>query len=208
MHIDPFLFTEEAITHDVAAFVKVIKRRQSELPDLSGQPVHVIRQERKDGNGIFGVRETSSRAVLTGIPGPAGDIPAQIIHPQGSVRGVYLHIHGVGWVFGEAADQDMRLVELADQLGLVTVNIDYRLAPEDPYPAGPDDCEAASVWIVDNASKEFHTDVVLIGGESAGAHLSVVKLLRMRDKHNYRGFVAANLTYGAYDLTMTPSARN
>ena len=48
----------------------------------------------------------------------------------------------------------------------------------------------------------------MIGGESAGAHLAIVTLLRMRDKHDFRGFEAANLVFGVYDLNLTPSARN
>jgi acetyl esterase/lipase len=87
--------------------------------------------------------------------------------------------------------------------------VDYRLAPEHPYPAGPDDCEAAAVWLVEHAQAEFSpsSSRLLIGGESAGAHLSVATLLRLRDKHGFRGFSRANLTFGVFDLSGTPSAR-
>jgi acetyl esterase/lipase len=61
-----------------------------------------------------------------------------------------------------------------------------------------DDCEVAARWLVDNAKEEFGTDVLTIGGESAGAHLSSVILLRMRD-----AFVGANLVYGMYDIALT-----
>src|SRR5690606_20262297 len=74
-------------------------------------------------------------------------------------------------------------------------------------PAGPADCEAAALWLVRNAKAEFGTERLLIGGESAGAHLSVVTLLRMRDVHDFTGFAGANLTYGVFDLALTPSAR-
>ncbi len=70
-----------------------------------------------------------------------------------------------------------------------------------------DDCEAAAVWLVENAAQVFGTDVLMIGGESAGANLSVVTLLRMRDSHGYHGFACANLAYGVFDLSMTPSVR-
>jgi acetyl esterase/lipase len=52
---------------------------------------------------------------------------------------------------------------------------------------------------------EFGSDRIVIGGESAGAHLSAVSLLRLRDKHGFSGFRGAALTYGCYDMTMTPS---
>jgi len=86
------------------------------------------------------------------------------------------------------------------------VSVDYRLAPEHPYPAGPDDCEAAAVWLLEQAEREFGGSRLFIGGESAGAHLSAVTLLRMRDRHDaVDRFLGANLVFGVYDLTHTPS---
>ena len=58
-----------------------------------------------------------------------------------------------------------------------------------------------------NAKKEFGTDALTIGGESAGGHLTAVTILRMRDRYGYTGFRGANIVYGAFDLGMTPSQR-
>ena len=125
------------------------------------------------------------------------------------VDGVYLHIHGGGWAFGSADGQDERLWRLAGQARLAVVSVDYRLAPEHPFPAGPDDCETAARWLVKHAGDEFGTDRLMIGGESAGAHLSVVTLLRLRDRYGVTGaFRAAHLLFGPYDLSMTPSQRS
>ncbi|MEU3368908.1 alpha/beta hydrolase [Streptomyces sp. NPDC006660] len=124
------------------------------------------------------------------------------------VDGVYLHIHGGGWAFGSADGQDDRLWRLARDARLAVVSVEYRLAPEHPFPAGPDDCETAARWLVENAEAEFGTRRLLIGGESAGAHLSVLTLLRLRDRHGVSGaFRAAHLLFGPYDLSMTPSQR-
>jgi acetyl esterase/lipase len=125
------------------------------------------------------------------------------------IDGVYLHLHGGGWAFGSAGGQDERLWRLATQARLAVVSVEYRLAPEHPFPAGPDDCEAAARWLVDSAAAEFGTGRLLIGGESAGAHLSVLTLLRLRDRHRITGaFRAAQLLFGPYDLSMTPSQRS
>ncbi|MFF8024690.1 alpha/beta hydrolase [Streptomyces sp. NPDC007896] len=125
------------------------------------------------------------------------------------VDGLYLHIHGGGWAFGSAGGQDERLWHLAEQARLAVVSIEYRLAPEHPFPAGPDDCEVAARWLMDHAAAEFGTQRLLIGGESAGAHLSVMTLLRLRDRHGITGaFRAAHLLFGPYDLSMTPSQRS
>ncbi|MFJ9822317.1 alpha/beta hydrolase [Streptomyces sp. NPDC101151] len=136
-----------------------------------------------------------------------GGVRVRVFVP-GRVDGVYLHIHGGGWAFGSAGGQDERLWRLAEQARLAVVSVDYRLAPEHPFPAGPDDCEAAARWLVKGAVAEFGTERLLIGGESAGAHLSVVTLLRLRDRHSITGaFRAAHLLFGPYDLSMTPSQR-
>ena len=110
-------------------------------------------------------------------------------------------------MLGGADMQDPMLERIADNTGQAVVSVEYRLAPEHPYPAGPDDCEAAALWLVRNAQKEFGTDALTIGGELAGGHLAAVTLLRMRDRHGYNGFRGANLVYGAFDLGMTPSQR-
>lgn len=127
----------------------------------------------------------------------------------GPVDGVYLHVHGGGWSFGSADGQDERLLGIAEAARLAVVSVDYRLAPEHPFPAGPDDCEAVARWLVENAAAEFGTGRLLIGGESAGAHLAVLTLLRLRDRHGLGGaFRGAHLLFGPYDLSMTPSQRS
>src|ERR1700681_828983 len=75
--------------------------------------------------------------------------------------------------------------------GMACASVEYRLAPEHPYPAAWDDCESAAVWLMKNAKSEFGTDVLAIGGESAGGTLAAATLLRMRDRHNYTGFRSA-----------------
>ncbi|MET9758746.1 alpha/beta hydrolase [Streptomyces sp. NPDC006372] len=138
----------------------------------------------------------------------AGGVRVRAFLPH-RVDGVYLHFHGGGWVFGSADGQDERLWRLAEQTRLAVVSVEYRLAPEHPFPAGPDDCEAAARWLVDHAAAEFGTQRLLIGGESAGAHLSVTTLLRLRDRHGITGaFRGAHLLFGPYDLSMTPSQRS
>ena len=96
---------------------------------------------------------------------------------------------------------------LARNHGLAVVSIDYRLAPEHPYPAAPDDCEAAATWLLSEGTKEFGAERVFIGGESAGAHLALVTANRIRDRLG--GLIhGLNLVFGIYDLNGTPSQRD
>jgi acetyl esterase/lipase len=204
--LNPELFDPEHISPETSEFNAGIDKLLSSLPPIYSLQPQTIREEREGGKGLLPVKrldEVTDRKV----PGPAGDISVRVFLPE-KINGVFLHIHGGGFMLGKAYYQDEPLVLLANTCDLATVSVDYRLAPEDPYPAGPDDCEAAAVWLVENAKKEFGTENLTIGGESAGANLSAVTLLRLRDRHGYTGFRAANLFYGVYDLSMTPSARN
>jgi acetyl esterase len=132
-------------------------------------------------------------------------IPVRIFVPE-DVRGVYLHMHGGGFAIGVAAMNDVSNAEIARTCKVAVVSVDYRLAPEHPYPAGPDDCEAVANWVVENAQAEFGASRLLVGGESAGGSLAATTLLRVRDHIGaVDRFVGANLVYGVYDMTGTPS---
>jgi acetyl esterase/lipase len=133
------------------------------------------------------------------IPGPGGRLSLRVFVPA-EVRGVYLHLHGGGWVSGSARSQDGALEDLARACRVAVVSVEYRLAPIYPYPAAPDDCEAAALWLA-----EQYSGSLLIGGESAGAQLAVVTLLRLRDRHGFTGFRAANLVFGVFDVGLTRS---
>ena len=204
---DPALFKDTAIHPDTA------QSNAQMIELLTGQPEWWIvgaaaaRAARRRGDGPFPAPVMSSRARTLTITGKDGnEIPLRVIAPS-QPRGIYLHLHGGGWVLGGADMQDPMLERIADNTGQAVVAVEYRLAPEHPYPAGPDDCEAAAAWLVQNGKREFGTDALTIGGESAGGHLTAVTILRMRDRHGYTGFRGANIVYGAFDLAMTPSQR-
>jgi len=135
-------------------------------------------------------------------------VPVRVIVPE-QVDAVFLHIHGGGFAIGIAQMNDTSNWEIASACNVAAVSVDYGLAPEHPYPAGPDDCEAVANWLVEHAQDEFGTSKLLIGGESAGANLAATTLLRVRDHIGASDrFLGANLVYGVYDLTGTPSARS
>ncbi|MEM1046563.1 MAG: alpha/beta hydrolase [Pseudomonadota bacterium] len=207
MTVDANLFLDAAVSEETAAFNADLLETMAALPDQWSVPPHVVRQKREEGIGPFPVHPLSPRAETIEIPGVDGMIALRVIAPHGPARGVYLHIHGGGWTLGAPHHDDPRLETIADKNGLVAIAVKYRLAPEHPYPAGPDDCEAAALWLVDNAPERFGTSRLTIGGESAGAHLSVTTLLRLRDRHGITPFCGANLVAGCYDLSLTPSAR-
>lgn len=148
----------------------------------------------------------SPRARTMTIPGPAGPIALRILTPQ-TIRGVYLHIHGGGWMVGSNDTWDDKLELFGREAGLVSISLDYRLAPEHVFPAAVDDCVAVASWLVDHAQAEFGSSWLSIGGESAGAHLAAATLLRLREAGRASAIRAANLLFGCFDLSLTPSAR-
>jgi acetyl esterase len=163
-----------------------------------------IRAARARGDGPFPAYVRLKEGEDRTIPVRAGAVPVRVFTPP-VVRGVHLHMHGGGWTLGTAAGQDAILWRLAQGAEVAVVSVEYRLAPEHPFPAGPDDCEDAARWLIAAAPREFGTDRLTIGGESAGAHLAALTLLRLGPLVG--AFRGAQLTFGAFDLSMTPSTR-
>jgi dienelactone hydrolase len=200
-------FRPEAIAEDTAKLNDALVELMTGAPEWWNLGPETVREARRQGRGPFPAPVLSPRARTVTIQGRTGNpIDLRVIAPA-QIKGIYLHIHGGGWVLGSSQQQDPMLEQIADATGLAVVSVEYRLAPENPFPAGPDDCEDACAWLIQNAQKEFGTDVLTIGGESAGGHLAALTILRMRDRYGYRGFKGANLVYGVFDMSMTPSQR-
>lgn len=204
MHIDPELFTDDAVSDGTRGFNAGLQEMLLELPDMTQFDPEQIRQARREGKSWMGPVVYSERARTITIDGPAGDLELRVIDAD-NPKGVYLHIHGGGWVLGAADLSDVGNEAMARDANVTVVSVEYRLAPEDPYPAGIDDCVAAARWLIDNCAGEFGTDRLTIGGESAGANLAAAVLLRIRDEIGYTDWVAANLVYGSYLPHGTPS---
>ena len=194
---------------ETRAFNESLMEIFESAPPLESVPPEVTRALRKEGEGILPPPVLSPRASWLEIPSRGGGLRLRMLPPEREAAGAFLHIHGGGWVLGAADEQDFLLEAIADATGLCAVSVDYRLAPEHSYPAGHDDCEDAALWLLEQGAAELGVPArFAIGGESAGASLSVATLLRLRDRHGIEGaFAAANLVYGAFDLTGTPSRR-
>jgi acetyl esterase/lipase len=192
---------------DARAFNTKLEALLASVPPLHTVPAEVTRQQRREGTAVFPKPVFLKDALEVEVPGPSGPIKVRVIRPNQKPTGIYLHLHGGGWTLGKHDMQDEGLKLLANETGLCAASVDYRLAPEAPYPAGPDDCEAAAVHLLEHGPALLDAPAwFAIGGESAGAHLSVVILLRLRGQQGIRNRIAAaNLVYGAYDLNGTPS---
>jgi acetyl esterase/lipase len=146
----------------------------------------------------------SPDAVVREIAG----VPCRVFTPSEPARAVYLHFHGGGMIVGAPEMSDYSNVDLRDRFDLAVVSVDYRLGPEHPHPAGPDDGVAVARWLLEHGPAEFGSDRIIVGGESAGGYMAAVVMLRMRDELGAIDRVdGANLVFGVYDWGRSPSQR-
>ncbi|MEH3147226.1 MAG: alpha/beta hydrolase [Methylobacterium frigidaeris] len=207
--IDHALFDPAKADAEAERLNRDIIAAQKAAPDPWSMPVEEVRERRRRGSVAIPAMARSARAETLTIPGPGGPLALRVIRPQRKARGAYLHVHSGGFLWGGADEQDPWLERIADRCGFVCVSVAYRLAPEHPYPAPIDDCEAAALWLHREGRGLFGVEALTIGGESVGAHLAVMTMLRLRDRHALPGvFRGANLFSGLYDLGVTASARN
>lgn len=143
------------------------------------------------------VREVVDRT----IPGPGGDLPVRIYTPvlatEGAPQACLVWYHGGGWVIGDLDTTDGVCRALCGRAAATVISVDYRLAPEHPYPAALDDAEAAFDWVRDHAEDLYLApDRIAVGGDSAGGNLAALVA------QSRRGQVAFQLLiYPATDLT-------
>jgi acetyl esterase len=125
-----------------------------------------------------------------------GPVPMRTYRPAGDPLATLVFIHGGGFVIGDLDSYDYQCRVLCSRVGVTVVSIDYRLAPEHPFPAGAEDALAAFDWVVANESGPF-----VVGGDSAGGNLSAVTAQARR------GEIAAQLLlYPSTDMvTERPS---
>ena len=118
------------------------------------------------------------------LPG-SGEVKVRIYRPGGATTTLpaILQIHGGGFVVGGLDSSHRVAARMARAVRAVVVSVDYRLAPEHPYPAALDDCDAALAWLVDNAVQlDLDPERIAVAGESSGACLAAALALRARDR--------------------------
>jgi acetyl esterase/lipase len=173
------------------------------------------RRNRKEGRSAFPAPVFLASAKQEAIPSrDAGrTIPCRSFRPQNGnkPRALFYHIHGGGWVLSDEMFQDPILQGFADALDIACVTVGYRKAPEDPFPAGPNDCFDVAEWLVKNAEETYGAKLAFIGGESAGAHLSALTILHLLQHPEplYRDFAFKGtlLHFGCFSLDFLPSTQ-
>jgi len=152
---------------------------ENPAPKLWEMPVADARATYEAMSGLLDPTDTPiGKTEDISIPGPAGDIPARVYTPiagGGSALPCLVFFHGGGFVIGNLSTHDALCRTLANEAGVRVVAVDYRLAPENAYPAAADDCYAAAKWVEANAGTlDIDPNAIAVAGDSAGGNLAAV----------------------------------
>lgn len=176
--------TEPYVRPDVRVFLDLLK--DAPRPKMTAETLPMMRPMAPKGMAMLEppVGELAATRDLS-APGPAGDIPLRLfdVRAEREPGPVVVFCHGGGFVIGNIDTHVSMCAELSRLLDLPVVSVDYRLAPEHPFPAAPDDAEAAARWIAANGAAFGRTVTGLVlCGDSAGGALVIVTALALRDR--------------------------
>jgi acetyl esterase/lipase len=184
-----------------AQLIVEMLRGDGGAPEIPTDRDERVRQQREMMKPLEAVSPAGSDREIAGVP-------CRVFRPDGPARAVYLHFHGGAMMLGSPLMNDGANADLSSRFDVAVVSVDYRLAPEHAHPAGSDDCLAVAKWLVEHAEDEFGTARLVVGGESAGGYYAALTLLRVRDELDaVDRILGANLVFGCYDLSGTPSVR-
>lgn len=174
---------EHYVREDVRAFLTFLEAQNG--PELDEVPLDEARGQYR-AMAMLAEAEPHELAVIKDLtcPGPAGDVPLRLYDARESrdPGPLVMFFHGGGFVIGDLETHHALCTEIAAALDLPVVAVDYRLAPEAPFPAAPDDCEAASRWVASSPEALGRKVTGLITtGDSAGGNLTIVTTQALTD---------------------------
>jgi acetyl esterase len=154
----------------IAALVDSLKA----LPALSAGSPDDARAFVAAGRARLGAGPALHRVENLRIAGQDGQVPARLYLPEATPHATIVFLHGGGWVVGALDDYDTYLRTLTARSGLAVLAVDYRLAPEHPFPAGLTDCHDVLVAVLAGAVPGLPAGPVVVMGDSAGGNLATV----------------------------------
>jgi acetyl esterase len=182
--------------------------------DISEKSVPEARQLMRDMAVLCAPGPDVSSVETIAVEGPDGPVPVRLYRPFAAGRAagpppLLIWLHGGGWVIGDLVTADPIARELCAGAGVVVASVDYPLAPEHPFPAGPEACFAVTRWLTRRGdSLGFDASRLAVGGDSAGGNLAAVTALLARDRGG-PPLALQLLMYPATDLVLSfPSMRD
>ena len=169
---------------DTQAFIDMLESANADAPPTSEQSPEYARDGYQALAHVLGPGpELGGGVEDSHIPGPAGDIPIRVYRPTtGGPHPALVFFHGGGFVIGDLETHDKECRLLCEKAGCLVLAVDYRLAPEDRFPAAVEDAWAAVQWVNQHGAQiGIDTKRVAVGGDSAGGNLAAVTALMARD---------------------------
>jgi len=160
---------------------------KSPLPPYYEVPPAVARRLYRDTRGALTPDPPAvESAYLLLAPGPGGPVPVRAYRPRGAgkdeVLPALVYFHGGGWVIGDLDTHDVVCRTLANGARCAVFSVEYRKAPEAPFPAAVEDCFAVTQYVSDNGKAlKINSKQIAVGGDSAGGNLATVVALMARD---------------------------
>jgi acetyl esterase len=154
------------------------------LHDLMGVPAREVGlvEARRRFSGLLAAGLAGAPELATAELEVAGGLPARTYRPADPRGATVVFLHGGGWTLGDVADYDGLARRLADRLSAVVVSVEYRRAPEHPFPAAVDDAVAATRWALEHAAElGGEPGRVMVAGDSGGGNLAAVVCQVLRD---------------------------
>jgi acetyl esterase len=175
----------QRLASDIHALIRIAEIVRGDSLRSKGDPVDA-RAERRQEARVVAHRPPipMARVEAVELPGAAGPIEARLYVPPQTAQPppLLVYYHGGGWVIGDLETHDDPCRFLAAHAGAAVLSVDYRLAPEHPFPAAAEDAEAAYEWAVGNADRlGAAAGRVAVGGDSAGANLAAAVCLMSRE---------------------------
>jgi acetyl esterase len=164
--------------------IQALLDKGSGVPQTHTLPVDEARRLYEARIAAMAAPAEVAKVVERSIDGPGGPLRLRIYTPKG--KGPFplmVFFHGSGFVLCSLETHDGMCRNLAAGIGCVVVSVDYRLAPEHKFPAGPDDCLAATRWAAAHAAElGAESSRIMLAGDSAGGNMAAVTALRVRDE--------------------------
>jgi acetyl esterase len=156
------------------------------LPPLHTQTIPAARARMAATFTTKGEREALHKVTDLRIPGPGGEIPIRIFRPsEGPVLPTLIFFHGGGWILNSIETHDALCRALANASGWAIVSVEYRLAPEYPFPAAFEDAWAATTWVAEHTQEHgFDANHIAVGGDSSGGALASAIAVASRDRQD------------------------
>lgn len=193
---------DDGLDPEIRRFVQLISQRWSRFPRLDSVSVTEARRIAEQVRAPFAAGGPAmSRTLELQVPSAHGAIRIRVLDPGGDrLRPALAYLHGGGWTFFSIDTHDRLMREYAARSGSIVIGIDYSLSPESRFPRALDETAAVLRWLRDDGvDVGVDPGRIALGGDSAGAAMTIATCVRLRDSGEPDLVKAMLLNYGAYD---------